>query len=122
MPSEISSPSFNPNGRRDMHAGPLAVALVATAMLSAPGASLASPEQDRAEVAAIDTKYQAAVERNDAQTMAQILDEHFVLVLGTGKTYTRDDLLEAASTGRIKYEHQVEDSGTQTVRVWGDTA
>jgi ketosteroid isomerase-like protein len=91
-------------------------------MLSAPGVSLASPEEDRAEVAAIDTKYQAAVERNDAQTMAQILDENFVLVLGTGKTHTRDDLLEAARTGRIKYEHQVEDSGTQTVRVWGDTA
>ena len=103
-----------------MHAGPVAVALVAASMLSAP--SLATPEQDRATVAAIDTKYQAAVERNDAQAMAQILDENFVLVLGTGKTYTRNDLLEAARTGRIQYEHQVEDAGTQTVRVWGDTA
>ena len=100
----------------------MAVALIAVALCGTAGATMASREQDRASVAALDTKYQLAVERNDAQTMAQILDDNFVLVLGTGKTHTRDDLLDAARSGRIQYEHQVEDAGTQTVRVWGDTA
>ena len=83
---------------------------------------LASPEQDRAEIAAIDTQYQEAVKRNDAETMAKILHEDFILVLGNGKTATRADLLNDARTGRIQYEKQDEDPGTQTVRVWGDTA
>lgn len=71
---------------------------------------------------ALDTEYQVAVERNDAETMERILHERFVLVLGTGRTYTREDLLDSARTRRITYERQVEDEGTQTVRVWGDTA
>jgi uncharacterized protein DUF4440 len=41
-------------------------------------------------------------------------------VTGSGKTYTKADLLEEARSGRIVYEHQ-EDSA-QTVRIWGDTA
>jgi len=52
--------------------------------------------------------------------MAQILHEDFVLVLGTGKTYTRGDLLESARSRHIDYERQDEDPGTQTVRLWGD--
>ena len=39
---------------------------------------------------------------------------------GSGKTYTKADLLEEARTARMVYEHQ-EDSA-QTVRVWGDAA
>jgi ketosteroid isomerase-like protein len=81
-----------------------------------------SPDADRAAVAALDTEYQAAVERNDAETMGRILAEDFVLVVGSGKTYTRADLLESARRKDAVYEHQVEDPGTQTVRVWGDTA
>jgi ketosteroid isomerase-like protein len=100
----------------------IGAALAAATMLAAPIIVLASPEQDRAEVAAMDTKYQEAVKRNDAGTMAQILHEDFVLVLGSGKSYTRADLLNEARSGRIQYEKQDEDPGTQTVRVWGDTA
>jgi ketosteroid isomerase-like protein len=77
---------------------------------------------DRQTVADLDTAYQAAVERNDADTMAQILHGEFMLVLGDGTTHTRDELLEAANNRTIEYEQQVEDPGTQTVRVWGDTA
>jgi ketosteroid isomerase-like protein len=105
-----------------MKASNIGAALIAATLLSTPAMVLASPEQDRAEVAAMDTKYQEAVKRNDAQTMGQILHEDFVLVLGSGKTYTRADLLNEARSGRIKYEKQDEDPGTQTVRVWGDTA
>jgi hypothetical protein len=103
-----------------MNASTLGAALVAVSSLASPTMVVASSEQDRADIAAIDTRYQDAVKRNDAETMAQILHEDFVLVLGTGKTYTRADLLESARTRHINYERQDEDAGTQTVRLWGD--
>lgn len=82
----------------------------------------ASPTDDAKAVAALDTQYQAAVERNDDVTMAKILADDFILVTGRGRVYTRADLLESAKAKKVIYEHQVEDAGTQTVRVWGDTA
>jgi hypothetical protein len=45
----------------------------------------ASSEEDAKTVAALDTKYQAAVKSNDAATMDQILADDFVLVNGRGK-------------------------------------
>ena len=103
-----------------MNASTVGAAVTAAALLVGSSASVASPQQDRAEVAAIDVKSQDAAKRNDAETMAQILHEDFVLVLGTGKTYTRGDLLESARSRHIDYERQDEDPGTQTVRLWGD--
>ncbi|MBK8198723.1 MAG: nuclear transport factor 2 family protein [Acidobacteria bacterium] len=86
-------------------------------------ASTPAPEDDIRAVAALDTVYQAAVERNDAETMATILHEDMIVVLGNGKAYTRGDLLDSARTRHILYERQVEDPGTQTVRLYGrDTA
>lgn len=105
-----------------MRSSKIGAALIAATLLAASGAALASSEEDRATIAAMDTKYQEAVKRNDAQTMAQILHEDFILVLGSGKTHTRADLLNDARSGQIKYERQEEDPGTQTVRLWGDTA
>lgn len=75
---------------------------------------------DAKTVAALDTEYQAAVKNNDAKTMDRILADDFVVVTGSGKVYTKADLLEMARTRRIQYEHQ-EDSN-QTVKVWHDTA
>jgi ketosteroid isomerase-like protein len=75
---------------------------------------------DAKMVAALDTEYQAAVKNNDAGTMDRILSDDMVVVLGSGKIYTKADLLQMARTRRVQYEHQ-EDSD-QTVRVWGDTA
>jgi len=71
-------------------------------------------------VADLDKQYQAAVRRNDAATMQRILADDFILVTGSGTTYTKTDLLEEARSGRMRYSHQ-EDS-EQTVRIWGDTA
>jgi ketosteroid isomerase-like protein len=71
-------------------------------------------------IAALDTEYQAAVEKNVAATMDRILADDFVLVTGKGKTFTKNDLLEEARSGRVNYEFQR--SEEQTVRVWGDTA
>jgi len=90
------------------------------AVLSTLAVATTNPAADEKTVAALDTEYQAAVKNNDAATMDRILADGFVVVLGSGKTYTKVDLLQAARTGRIQYEHQ-EDSD-QTVRVWGDTA
>jgi hypothetical protein len=45
-----------------------------------------------------------------------------VLVHGDGTIDTRAQLLEEARNKAIVYERQDEDPGTQTVRVWGDTA
>ena len=97
-------------------------AVALTTLLSA-GAVYASPEEDRATVGSLDTEYQAAVERNDAETMARILHPDMILVVGRGTVFTREDLLNSARDRTIEYEHQVEDEGTQTVRLYGaDTA
>jgi ketosteroid isomerase-like protein len=98
------------------------VPLAAVTMLIVSGVVSATPAQDRDQVAALDTKYQEAVKKNDADTMGKILHENFVLVLGSGKTYSRAELLQEARSGSIQYEHQEEEPGTQTVRVFGDTA
>jgi len=82
----------------------------------------ASSEQDGKAVAALDTKYQAAVKSNDAVTMDQILADDFVLVNGRGKVSSKADLLESARNKEVTYERQDEEPGTQKVRVWGDTA
>jgi ketosteroid isomerase-like protein len=84
------------------------------------GAEDASSEDDRAAVATLDTQYQAAVEKNDAATMDHILAADFILVVGTGKTYRKADLLKEARAANVVYEHQSDTE--QTVRVWGDTA
>jgi len=97
---------------------PLAAVLPFAASVAAPPTT----EQDRNAVAALDTQYQEAVKKNDWQTMGRILADDFVLVLGTGKTYGREDLLDSARTRAITYERQDEDEGTRTVRLWGDTA
>src|SRR5215470_1180320 len=87
---------------------------------SVPLIASANSRDDAKTVAALDTEYQAAVKNNDAATMDRILADDFVVVTGSGKIYTKADLLQMARTRRVQYEHQ-EDSD-QTVRVWGDTA
>ena len=81
----------------------------------------ASPEEDAKAVAALDTKYQAAVKANDATTMNQILADDFVLVTGRGAVFSKADLLDSARKKGVTYERQDEEPGTQKVRVWGDT-
>jgi ketosteroid isomerase-like protein len=82
----------------------------------------ASPEDDAKAVAALDTKYQAAVKANDATTMDQILADDFVLVTGRGSVFSKADLLDSARKKETTYERQDEEPGTQKVRVWGGTA
>ena len=85
------------------------------------GAMSSKPDaDDRRTIAALDTQYQLAVKENDAATMDRILADDFILVTGSGKTYSKADLLAEARSGRVTYERQ--DDTNQTVRVWGDTA
>jgi ketosteroid isomerase-like protein len=98
------------------------IGAVAAAALAIPSLVQASPEEDRKAVAALDTEYQLAVKHNDAKAMGRILHQDFVLVLGNGSSHSRADLLEEARSKKIVYEQQDEEAGTQTVRVWGDTA
>lgn len=85
-------------------------------------AAAATPQSDRDEVARLDTEFQSAVKHNDAQAMAQILHDDMVLVLGDGRINTRAEQLQEARDKLIEYEIQDEDPGTQTVRVYGNTA
>jgi ketosteroid isomerase-like protein len=99
---------------------------LALAMLAGSGAILAGAGgaaaggDDAKLIAALDTRYQAAVKANDAETMASILADDFILVTGRGTVYTKADLLAQARGRETTYEHQ-EDT-QQTVRVWGNTA
>jgi ketosteroid isomerase-like protein len=92
--------------------------------LSGSYAAAAAPgsQSDRDEVARLDTEFQAAVKKNDAAAMARILHADMMLVLGDGRISTRAEQLQEARDGLIEYEIQDEDPGTQTVRVYGDTA
>jgi len=101
----------------------LLLALGAGALLMSASLASASPEDDRRTIAALDTAYQAAVERNDDKAMATILHDEMILVVGAGSVYSREDLLRSARDKDIIFEKQVEDEGTQTVRLYGrDTA
>ena len=97
-------------------------AIAAILLLAMPGMVHASRADDEKAVAALDTQYQGAVKNNDAETMARILLDDFVLVVGNGTTYTKADLIKEAQSRETTWERQEEEPGTQKVCVWGDTA
>ena len=82
----------------------------------------AAPSDDAHTVAALDTEFQAAVKRNDAATIRRIQADDMILVTGRGAVFTKADHVNAAENKERIYEIQDELPGTQTVRVWGDTA
>jgi len=99
-----------------------AAACLVVALLAVASVARADAAADRAAVAALDLRYQAAVAANDVAGMDAILAEDFVLVTGVGKTYSKKDLLESARSKAVIYERQEEIPGSQTVRAWNDTA
>jgi ketosteroid isomerase-like protein len=80
----------------------------------------ASDPEDAKTIENLDARYQAAVKSNDAETMGRLLADDFMLVTGSGKTYSKADLIEEARSGQFHYDRQ--DDSDQTVRSWGDTA
>lgn len=98
----------------------LTIALMGVLVMLGVEAASANSIADQNTVAALDTKYQLAVKNNDADTMARILSDDFVLFVGTGQTYSKPDLLNMARTKQILYEQNEETD--KTVRQWGDCA
>ena len=66
----------------------------ALAIAFAAGIAAAGPTEDAATVAALDTEFQAAVERNDWRTMDRILHPDYILALGDGRIVDRAKLIE----------------------------
>ena len=97
------------------------IVVVTIALLWQNGIAM-SAENDRAVVAALDTNYQAAIKRNDLGVVERTLGDDFVLVSGAGQVTTREQLIAEVRKASVHYEQQDELPGTQTVRVWGDTA
>jgi ketosteroid isomerase-like protein len=84
--------------------------------------AVAATADDARIVAALDTEFQLAVKNNDAATIERIQADDMILVLGNGRTATKADHVNNAKNATRIYEIQDELPGTQTVRVWGDTA
>jgi ketosteroid isomerase-like protein len=104
-----------------MKAGLAWTALMASILSIAPPASMgAGAPDDKDIVAALDTRYQAAVKNHDVQSITEILARDFVLVTGNGRVFSKADILGEARDTAVVYDRQ-EDSH-QTVRVWQNTA
>ena len=101
-----------------MSAGRIAAFIAAVAC----GVANASMEDDRKAVYSLDIQYQAAVERNDAETMSRIHHENMTLVLSNGTVITGAQLEQAARDKARTYERQVVVDDSRVVRVLGDTA
>ena len=94
--------------------------IIAIVPATAERGSNSSMDDDKKRVAVLDTEYQAAVKINDASAMNRILADDFILVTGSGKAYTKADMVNDAKGAATSYERNDED--IQTVRVWGNTA
>jgi ketosteroid isomerase-like protein len=105
---------------REEHEHLLNDAAEALESVDTPGGARPSTAEDERIVAELDTEYQAAVERNDAETMDRILADDFVLITGLGRTYSKSDLLKEARSKSTIHEYQKDTD--QKVRVWRDTA
>ncbi len=111
----LNYPAFRSNPVMGLLTAGLAFAL-------APATAGATPADDARIVASLDTEFQAAVKHNDAATIARHLADDMVLITGRGRVYTKEDHIVSAQKKERIYEQQDEEPGTQTVRVWGDTA
>jgi ketosteroid isomerase-like protein len=96
------------------------VIIASIVSIAAPGTMGAGPADDKDVVAALDTRYQAAVKRHDVQSITAIVAPDFALVTGNGHVFSKADLLAETRDPTVVYERQ-EDSH-QTVRVWQNTA
>lgn len=104
-----------------MKAKQLAGAATLAAALATSPAAVAN--DDARVIAEMDLAYQAAVEKGDWQAMDRILHPDFVLVMGNGHVYTREEVVGSSRKGTITYQRQSIVPGTQKVRLYGpDTA
>lgn len=90
------------------------------ALAAAQSAAFAACPKSEAAIKALDAEYQTAVYKNDAETIARLLPDDFVLVTGKGKVIRKADQVAEARAGEIAYRRQ--DDSQQTVRFFGDIA
>ena len=99
-------PSFFRQGELSRTIACVLLAIAAIGVVSA-----ANRADDQKTLADLDTQYQRAVEKNDTKTMARILAEDFILVLGDGTVHRF--LIDLSSTPatitRCLYGCQVRD-------------
>src|SRR5258708_8418663 len=88
---------------RKTHLSKLLV-LIGLAM-NATNLAAASVDEDRGAVAALDTRYQAAVEKNDAETIARIHHDNIVLVLAYGTIQSCPPPTHVTLTTTIPHQH-----------------
>ena len=86
------------------------------------GTARAAGDEDGRSVGRLDVELQAAVKANDVSTIDRILHPDMILILGSGTVVTRTQLLQEARDQKVTYQQQDEVPGTQTVRLYGDTA
>jgi ketosteroid isomerase-like protein len=86
------------------------------------GSARAAGDEDSRTVGRLDVEFQAAVKANDVSTIERILHPDMILILGSGTVVTRTQLLQEARDQKVTYQQQDEVPGTQTVRLYGDTA
>ena len=99
------------------------LAAAALLLFTATSRMATAAEDPKSIVSKMDVDYQDAVERNDWQAMDRILHPDFVLVLGDGTVYNRQQLIDSARNRNIAYEQQREVPSSQVVRMYGkDTA
>jgi hypothetical protein len=55
------------------------------------------------------------VKQNHGAAMHRVFADDFVFVTGTGKSYTKADLLEAAQSARMAYLEQADSASTARV-------
>ncbi len=97
--------------------------LLAASALTLFAAAAPALAGDAKLVADLDTRFQHATKVNDAATIAEILHDDMVLVIGRGSVVTKKDLVDNARNRTTLYERQDEEPGSQTVRLFGpDTA
>ncbi|WP_395699762.1 nuclear transport factor 2 family protein [Aquabacterium sp.] len=90
--------------------------------ISAGGCMAADTEADHQAVYALDVQYQAAVERNDAATIARIHHPDMTLVLSNGSVVPGTQIEQRARENTWRFEQQVVVDDSRTVRVLNDTA
>lgn len=113
--------AMNPN-RSSIQGAPLIFArnFALAALLFSTITTEAAAATDVEAVAVLDIEYQAAVAQGDASVMSRILADDFALITGTGKVFSKAELIAEAKSGRTVYERQ--EASSRSVRVWGDTA
>jgi uncharacterized protein (TIGR02246 family) len=96
----------------------IAVILTCGAVVSALAAADAG--DSRQQLIKIEKELAAALKKNDAKLMASMLAEDWKLVDSDGAVYSRDEIQEMMTSGKLKFESY--DSGEFDIRLYGDTA